>query len=404
MTEIFSKGIVFLVFIWLARYFGPEIYGKWNFALSFVSLFIILVDFGFSALTIREIARDKLKSSQYINNVLIMKLVLGLAVIGIIAFLTRFLEKDITTIRLVYFLSFYIVINSFTTFLQAIFRAYEKMQYETFCQLVQNISLLGLSAIFIFNGGSILAVSYIFAWTALVGFFLSIFFIQRYFSKILLKIDFKICREILEKAWPFLFAGIFYMIYFEIGTVMLGVFSDMKEVGYYNAAYNLFLAAFIIPDIITMSFFPKLSYFYNKDKPELKKMFFNFRYIMILVGFFSAIILFFSSDFIITNIYSSQFSNSIVLLKILSLIIIFKFLSYTYSWFLTSADEQKQVLKIQGLAALLNIVFNYFLIIRYDSLGAVIATVITEIFLLVFFYLSFRKKWGRIYKLNNLLT
>ncbi|MFH1968253.1 MAG: flippase [bacterium] len=398
LTGIFSKGITFLVFIWLARYFGPEIYGKWNFALSFVSLFVILVDFGFSALVVREIARDKLKSSEYIDNILIMKLVLGLAVMVIIIFLTRFLEKDIMVAKLVYFLAFYVVINNFTTFFQSIFRAYEKMQYETLCQVIQNISLLGLSIFFIFNNGSILTISYVFAWTSLLGLFLSVIFVHRYFSKIFLIINLKICREILEKAWPFLFAGIFYMIYFKIGSVMLGMLSDMKEVGYYNAAYNLFIAAFIFPEIITMSFFPKLSYFYDKDKLFLKKIFFNFRRAMTYVGFFLTVILFLSAGFVINNLYSLQYYNSIILLRILSLIIVFKFLSYAYSWFLTSVDEQKQILKIQGLAAILNIIFNYFLIIKYNSLGAVVATVITELFLLFFYYLSFRKKWEKIYK------
>ncbi|MFC1630295.1 flippase, partial [Patescibacteria group bacterium] len=295
-SEFFAKGIAFFIFIWLARHFGPEIYGQWAFALSFVSLFVILIDFGFSTLTIRELARDKLKYSQYVDNILAMKLVLGLASLGLIAFLIQFLGKEQEVIRLVYFLALYVIINNFTTFFQSIFRAYEKMQYETICKAVQNLSLLGLSAFFILTDGSILAISYAYVGAVLIGFLCSFVLLWSHFPKFFLKVDWKICREILGKTWPFLFSGIFYMIYFRIDSTMLGIFSDMKEVGYYNAAFNLFIAIFIIPEIITMSFFPKMSYFYKKDKEKLKQIFSNFKSLLAIIGLpLAAFLLLFSN-------------------------------------------------------------------------------------------------------------
>ncbi|MHA1380609.1 MAG: oligosaccharide flippase family protein [Candidatus Helarchaeota archaeon] len=62
LTGVIQKGVSFLVIVWLARYFGPVIYGKWAFALSFTALFAFLPNFGFGLLTIRELARDKFKN------------------------------------------------------------------------------------------------------------------------------------------------------------------------------------------------------------------------------------------------------------------------------------------------------------------------------------------------------
>ncbi|MDP3882998.1 MAG: flippase [Candidatus Staskawiczbacteria bacterium] len=401
-TTVFSKGAVFVAFMLIAGRFGPEIFGKWNFALSFVSIFVILVDFGFSALAMREIARDKIKSFNYVNNILAMKLILSFVAFAVVFFTINFLSKDVTVLKLAYLLAFYVFINNFTVFFQSIFRAHEKMQFETGCQVVQNLCLLGLSAFFISSNASILTISYAFIGSASLGFLLSIVFVLKYFSKIDLKVNLDICKKILKKSLPFLFAGIFYMIYFRIGSVMLGMLSGMEEVGHYNAAYNLFIATLIIPEIITMGFFPRLSHFYYKNRLELKQIFISFISIMIFSGIFLSIVLFFLSKFIILNIYSAQYYNSVILLRVLSLIVVVKFLSYAYSWFLVSVDEQKQVLKIQGLAAVLNIILSYIFIIKYNSLGAVIAIIITELFLLCFFYLSSRKKWAKIHKLNNL--
>lgn len=55
LAEVIQKGISFIVVVWLARYFGPTIYGQWAFALSFVAIFSVFADFGFGTLTVREI-------------------------------------------------------------------------------------------------------------------------------------------------------------------------------------------------------------------------------------------------------------------------------------------------------------------------------------------------------------
>ncbi|KKQ23806.1 MAG: hypothetical protein A3G45_00525 [Candidatus Staskawiczbacteria bacterium RIFCSPLOWO2_12_FULL_37_15] len=402
LAEFFSNGIYFLVFIWLARYLGPQTYGKWSFALSFVSFFAVFVDFGFTMLIIRELARDKTKSSEYIGNILTMKLILGLAVTALAALAIRLLSRDSMVINLVYFLSLYIVINNFAALFQAIFRANEKMEYEAVCRIAQSLCLLVLSAFFILNKSSVLFISSAFLIASFIGASFSLFFLKAYLLRPSFKADFKIWKEIAKKAWPFLFSGIFYMIYFVMGSVMLGIFSNMEEVGYYNAAYNLFLAVFIVPSVVTMSFFPKISYFYEKNKTELQKIFFNYRLVMVAIGFLLSIGLFLSANFLVIKIYSLDYSASVALLKVLSFIILVKSLSYVYNWFLSGSNEQKKVLVASGLASILNIILNYFLIIRYNAMGAIIATAITELFLLAVFYLYFKKKWHEIYNTDKI--
>ena len=402
LAEFFSNGIYFLVFIWLARYLGPQTYGKWSFALSFVSFFAVFVDFGFTMLIIRELARDKTKSSEYIGNILTMKLILGLAVTALAALAIRLLSRDSMVINLVYFLSLYIVINNFAALFQAIFRANEKMEYEAVCRIAQSLCLLVLSAFFILNKSSVLFISSAFLIASFIGASFSLFFLKAYLLRPSFKADFKIWKEIAKKAWPFLFSGIFYMIYFVMGSVMLGIFSNMEEVGYYNAAYNLFLAVFIVPSVVTMSFFPKISYFYEKNKTELQKIFFNYRLVMVAIGFLLSIGLFLSANFLVIKIYSLDYSASVALLKVLSFIILVKSLSYVYNWFLSGSNEQKKVLVASGLASILNIILNYFLIIRYNAMGAIIATAIIELFLLAVFYLYFKKKWHEIYNTDKI--
>ena len=113
-------------------------------------------------------------------------------------------------------------------------------------------------------------------------------------------------------------------------------------------------------------------------------------------------LLFLSANFLVIKIYSLDYSASVALLKVLSFIILVKSLSYVYNWFLSGSNEQKKVLVASGLASILNIILNYFLIIRYNAMGAIIATAITELFLLAVFYLYFKKKWHEIYNTDKI--
>jgi len=400
LSEVFTKGVSFVIFILLARHFGPEIYGQWAFALGFVGLFAILVDFGFTTLTIRELAKDKSKTSQYVDNILAMKLILGLIVLFLIFIVSQFLNENEQTLKLIYFLGLYVVVNNFATFFQSVFRAYEKMYYETICRGVQGIILLLLSVFFIANSASILTISYVYIFSAIIAFLLSLFFIRCYFEKFFLRVKWKICKEILKESWPFLFSGIFYMIYFKIDSVMLGLLSNMKEVGYYGAAYNIFIAFFIVLEIISASFFPKLSFFYKNDRVKFKKVFLDFKLVITAISIPLTIMAFSFSGFIISKIYSPRYFISITILKILSVIILFRFLAHIYSWFLTSVNEQKKVAMVQGLTALLNVVLNYFLIIKYQAIGAAIATLITGLFLLGSYYLLFKMKSKSVFSLT----
>src|SRR3990170_1450745 len=57
-AQMVSSGLQFPLSILIARHLGAEDYGRWGFALAFVSLLAVLADFGFSVIVMRDLARD----------------------------------------------------------------------------------------------------------------------------------------------------------------------------------------------------------------------------------------------------------------------------------------------------------------------------------------------------------
>jgi len=379
IAEVVQKGVGFLVVIWLARHFGPAIYGQWAFALSFVALFAIFADFGFGTLTVREIARDKSKTSQYIDNIVAMKLILGLITLGLVALVIQFLGKETQVVKLVYFLGIYAVVSTFSSFFQSIFRANEKMQYETICRAIQSLSLLGLVAFFILNKGSILTISYAYIGAALIGAIISLGAIWRYFSKFFLKIDFKICREILKEAWPFALSGLIVVGYLRIGIILLSIMKTYQAVGWYNAAFNLILTFTILPSLFMFSVYPKLSIFYKESISkfiEIYKKSFKFIFLISIILF---PLLFIFSKPIILLLYGSAYTESILPFNILLLVGFCSFLSCVFMYTLNAMNRQIIYTNVTGICLVANILLCLIFIPKYSYIGLSISATITEV-------------------------
>jgi len=399
VAELIQGGIGFFISIWMARFFGPAVYGQWAFALSFVTLFSVFADFGFSTLTIRELARDKSKSAQYIDDILVMKLILGIITLGLIALFIQFLGKELEIVKLVYFLGIYTVLNTFASFFQSIFRANEKMEYETLCRIIQSISLLGLVAFFIFKKGSILIISYAYIGAALTGIIISLIAVWRYFSKFFLKVDFKTCKEILKEAWPFALSVFFSAIYFKIGTIILSILKNNQSVGFFYASYNLIMVIFLIPDYLSISVYPYFSQLFLKNKKILINSFFKLLKIFFFMGIIISFLIILLSPFLIRIIYGNEYQESINNLQILSVSIIFYFLAYFIGKILFSVNMQRYTLKIQFFSTIISIISNIILVFYFGSLGASFSFLISGIILTGGYFYFFNKYF---IKINNI--
>jgi len=93
--------------IYIARYLGEVEYGKYCFAVSFTALFILFADLGISNLIIRELARNKGLTSEYLTNVSIIKLLLSFVAFCFIALTINLMDYPEDTIYVVYLFGVY---------------------------------------------------------------------------------------------------------------------------------------------------------------------------------------------------------------------------------------------------------------------------------------------------------
>lgn len=389
-TGSFISMILSVIFsIYLARFLGDVLFGRYSFVIAFVYLFSIFLDLGYDTLIIRDVAKDKKKASTYLNNIITFRLVLSIIIFCIIFLLINFLGFQEELKNLIYIFGISQIILSLSSVYRVLFRAFERMDYEAVLNIFLNIIRSFLGILLLFFGYGLIWIAFVYIFTSVVDFFISLLICQKKFVKIKLQFDFSFFRDTIKTALPIGFLAIFALIYVRIDTVMLEFMKGDAVVGWYNAAYTLILGLIPIPHLFMNALLPYMSITSANARSSLTSAYEKSFKFLLGIGLPISIGIFLLADKFIILFFGPNFLNSVDALRILCWDVLLKFL-YICIWVvLISIDKQKQLMICAGFGAFINILLNFILIPNFSLIGAAIATIITESFVLfVFFYLS----------------
>ena len=387
ISQMLSYILGFFTLIYSARYLGVEGFGTLSLALALTSIFSVFTDVGLSYLTIRDIARDKSIVKERIANIISIKLVLSILTIFFIFVTVNTLDYNWQTMQVIYIISLYMIITSFTSLFYSVFQAYEKMGYQAFGTLIVNILLLLGVFVAIYYKFDIIQFSLIYIISSAFGFCYSTLVYVKNHS---LSLNFNInkWKSLIMESWPFAITGISMNVYLWIDTIILSVIQGQEVVGLYNAAYKLTTVLTAIPLVFSNAIFPLMSQYYMSSKESLHLTFEKLLKIMIIIGvpigFGTTII----AEKIILLVYGEQFIGAVIALQILiwSTVLIFARISFVV--LLESSNKQLTVTKTFLIALVINFVLNIAIIPKYSYIGAGIVTGITDAIVLGILLLS----------------
>lgn len=384
---------IFAVFsaIWIARYLGVASYGKYNFAFSFVSLFVVLTDFGLSTLTIRDISRNKNLAQKYFNNILLLKLFFFFLTFSTIAIFLSYMGKTTEVKFLVYLASFAMIVQSLTQFFQSIFRAFGKMEYEALNRIIFSGFFFLITTVIIRANLGISPLVFGSLIASLVSFFTAIFFMKHKLGRFSFKFEPIFLKHLLKETQPFFLSSVFVSVYWYIGVTLLSLMKSDVIVGWYTAATNLIFVLFVIPSIVFSAVFPLSARLYKTSQRSLKHLFQKSFEYMIIIAVPLAAGTTIIADKVIDFLYGSEYGPSVSALQILIWGAMFAFMAIPIENLFSSVNRQYVLVKEFGLAALINVTLNLFLIPRYSFQGSAIAALAVWLFELVYLILCLRK-------------
>lgn len=377
-AEVITGLLRLAVVILAARALGVEEYGKFTFALSFVSLLVIFSDFGLYSIITREFSRYKEKENEF-SAILAMSIILNVFALILMVLGSFFITSDISVRKTILFLSFFIIISGLFQLFYSFLRARLQMEYEAGIKIAQIIIVVAISVGIIFYAPSAvnLGIGYLVSNAVVLVLFLLLFNFR--FQRIKIKWD-KNIFYLLKISWPLTFGFMSSWIYMTITSVMLGYLNLIVESGWYNAASKIAYAAFMPVSLMAGSFYPVLSNFFISSIEKLQENWDRFLGMMILFAVLAAFGGLAFSDKIIYLFYGSDFLPSVFALKILTIIMSIGFISYPYNMLLVISDQQKKNFWALMTGAILNIILDLILIPKYGIFGALFSVLISCLF------------------------
>ena len=390
-AQFFVSILSLLLSVYIARILGDVDFGRYSFALAFVTILAVFSDLGYNTLLIRDVARSRDQASKYLSNIISIRALLSLIIFFLIFIIINLMGYSNDTKNIIYLFGLYVILGSLAAVFRTTFRAFEKMEYEAAINIISEIVKVSLGLLVLFLGYGLMMLAVVFLITAIFNFIISFLVCEKKFVKSRTELDFDFFKSTIKIAFPLSLLSIFGLIYIRIDTVMLSVLKGNAVVGWYNASYNLVLSFKAVPHLLMNALLPLMSYYYISSKNLLKKTYEkSFKYLLIL-GLPVALGISLISDRIILLFYGEQFINSIFVLRILAWDVLLIFLCKCLAFLLVSTDKQNQMAIIVGLVALINVILNLFLIPIFSFVGAAMATIVAECFLLfTYMYLTHR--------------
>jgi len=389
IAEGITRLLKLFLIIYVARILGATEYGKFTFALAFVSLFAVFSDLGIPQITTREFARDKEKEKQF-SDVLSLKLVLGIGTLILICFSSFFITPNLLIRRIIWILGLYIVISSLLELIYAFFRARQKMEFEAWTKILQAVITTGIGLFIIFRFPSVQYLSLAYLFAVLFVLFSALVFLHFKIYRLRLTFNINIWRNILVMSWPLALAGVFGTIYSQTDSVMMGYWGQVTQVGWYNAAYKITGVALIPAILISTSFFPVLSKFFKESKEKLQSTWNYYAKTMIFLAIPLVVGGTTLASKIISFVYGTSYLPSVLAFQILIIMAGITFFCYPLNQALIISNQQRKLFWVTLLGAILNVGLNLILIPKYSLYGAAFTTVVTLflIFLLLYKFVS----------------
>lgn len=387
----------FIVFLAIARQHGEEAFGQFTLAHTFATIFLLFADFGFDVLLTTEIARERDKAVNYFRQYFSLKLVFSLAAVAgmwIIAF-TNNLSQDART--LIFLFSFFMLFTALTNFISALYKGFEKLEYETYVSVINNVGLLVIIIILLILNTNLITISIGFVFSRLLGITVSIMFSRRVLPEIKYSLIFSGFKKVQKKVFVFGFHLLFVALYFQIDTVLLGYLKGDAEVGVYQAVFKIILLPLIIIDMLTNALTPVLTRLHEENRDLWEKLSYYFSKILLFIVLPITLIFFIYPEQIVSILYGkNNFLGAIPIFRVFAFTLFVRFTFEIFALDLTTSNNQHIRMWVAISATIINVVLNIIVIPKYGSYGAAVVSLITNLFvslIYVLFYYQLFRKW-----------
>lgn len=378
---VVTRGIYMIL---LARTLGVQDLGLFTGILALIHLILPFLGMGSDSLLIKHISRDPRSYSGSLFTALFYYLTTGVA-LGLTLFvINSFLLPDPWVVSLFLSLVGAEFLYKAANMTGRVFQAFELMRGASIMWFLTSFTRLISLLLFIFFGGGAIEIwSLWYVGGAFIITMILFFVIVLRFGKVS-KQGASGSRMSLRRGFEFAFSESMDNTYSDADKFILLKMASDQAAGLYSGAYQFVkLADLPVRSLLNTTF----AGFFKEGEQGVKGSIAFAKKLLpytFSVGFLMSVVLFLAAP-LVPWILGSDFQDSVNILRWLAVIPFFQAIYRVIADSFSGSGKQKLRVMVQVAAVVINIALNILLIPMYSWNGAIIATLISEFFLLATF-------------------
>ncbi|MBE6219446.1 MAG: flippase [Rikenellaceae bacterium] len=357
---------------YLARVIGVEGFGKIAFASAIMVWIQTIADWGFNLTATRDVAQNRenpQKVSEIFSNVLwarcLLMVVSFIVLLILIIAIPQF--KENSDVILVSFL----MVPGHILFPDWFFQAVERMKYTTILNVIMKLIFTLAVFIFIKDKDDYILQPLFTSLGFVVSGAIALYIIINRWKVKLYKPNWENIKYTIKSTTDVFINHLAPNLYNSLSVVLLGFFGGGVANGIYDGGNKFFAIICNLLNTITRAFYPFLS--------RRKDFHSKFVKIVVLIATFFSIITFILAPWLVETMLSSEFSESIMVVRILSISLIFYVLSTAYGTCYLIINNREKVLRQSTIiCSVIGFLIAIPLIYHYTYIGVALTVTISR--------------------------
>lgn len=383
ILQVFNLIIPLLIYPYLIRILGKEVYGIYVYAQAIIAYFSILVNFGFNISGTQSVATNKnnlLKLREIITSVYVLKgvfFVISLFCLFLLVLFFPLFRQN----WLLFVLTMHVCLYEFLLPIWY-FQGIEDMKYITIVNVISKVFSSILILLFVKESGHLLRVPLFNLFGTLLAIGYSILLLYKKFGIRPIRVSFRKLFGYFQESLVFFISNVSIQIYTNANKVIVGSFLGMGQVALYDLAEKVITLLRIPVRMANQALFPSMA-----NRPDLNKIFLVIKGFLI-VNIVVTILIYFFGEFFVQILGGKEMLNSHKYLVLYCLILFPVVYSTFIGMYLICIDKRKIFVKILSSGTILYLIlFVILFIIKKIELNTIISiNVLTEMFIAIIMF------------------
>ncbi|MCP1498000.1 PST family polysaccharide transporter [Pseudomonas migulae] len=367
-----------LVSAWVARYLGPESYGKLAYVFAFLAFFQVLVSVGLDGIVVREISRDQTRTDLVLGTALTLRIATGLLgwLFGtLLVWAIGGFDSAVLFALCAAGLTFQAA-DTVDLWFQSRSRSVRTV--------VSKLCAYGIS-----NAAKVLCI----VNEAPLTYFAAIASLEVVLSALALYISYKgesLGRPwrfeaervvpMLKESWPVLVSGLAIIAYLKSDQLMVEHFMGVEALGIYYSAVTLTSLCYFVPVLLNTSSAPFLHRLAASDAAKFDRLMRQYFSAVFVIGVMAFLFLYFLAEPLVLLLYGADYLAAVSVIKVHSLAVVFIFMGSAQNNWLIAKKQVNQMfyrsLITISIGVLLNLWLTPLLGLQGSALSFVVASAV----------------------------